>query len=308
MRKVILIILLMGCAFNGLATMCQNSGKDITDKDQGHVLVHVKLEPSVSTEGNMVLNLGDFVSCKSRYTPGGGGIVFISFKAKSNFWGELKNYPGYMMFYSQIKVFPLNSDTEKVAFNNSYYMPLLAKFFIEPDSSASGVVVGAGNFIGEIYVQLEDRGPTGGGPIKYENYIWKLVHMGGDIVIPTGTCDVSARNVTVSLPDYPASTSTPVPISVNCLKKQRLSYYLSGTTEDAGNAIFRNAASVSAAQGVGIQMTRNGKVIPANSNVSLGTVEKSSVDLGLTASYARTSGPLTAGNVQSIIGVTFVYQ
>ncbi len=305
MRKFILIILLMGCSFNSLATMCQNNGKDITDKDQSLSLVHVKLEPSVSTEGNMVLNLGDFVRCKNRYTPG-RGYVFISFKAKSHFWGELGNYPGYMIFSTNRKVFPLYSDTEKVSFDGSTYFPFPAKFFIEPDSSASGVVVGGGSFLGELYVQLDDHGPNGGGPITYENYTWKLVHIGGDIVIPTGTCDVSARNVTVSLPDYPAST--PVPISVNCLKNQQLSYYLSGTTEDAGNTVFRNTASASAAQGVGIQITGNGKVIPANSNVSLGNVGKSSVELGLTAGYARTSGPLAAGNVQSIIGVTFVYQ
>ncbi|WP_228131505.1 hypothetical protein, partial [Klebsiella pneumoniae] len=28
----------------------------------------------------------------------------------------------------------------------------------------------------------------------------------------------------------------------------------------------------------------------------------------LTATYARTTGQVTAGNVQSIIGITFVYQ
>ncbi|MBN5380694.1 fimbrial protein, partial [Serratia marcescens] len=30
--------------------------------------------------------------------------------------------------------------------------------------------------------------------------------------------------------------------------------------------------------------------------------------LGLTASYARINGQVVAGNVQSIIGVTFVYE
>ncbi|HFR1153832.1 TPA: hypothetical protein ACHURF_003721, partial [Shigella flexneri] len=39
-----------------------------------------------------------------------------------------------------------------------------------------------------------------------------------------------------------------------------------------------------------------------------GSVGTSAVSLGLTANYARTGGQVTAGNVQSIIGVTFVYQ
>lgn len=90
--------------------------------------------------------------------------------------------------------------------------------------------------------------------------------------------------------------------------QQNLGYYLSGTTADAGNSIFTNTASFSPAQGVGVQLTRNGTIIPANNTVSLGAVGTSAVSLGLTANYARTGGQVTAGNVQSIIGVTFVYQ
>ncbi len=88
-------------------------------------------------------------------------------------------------------------------------------------------------------------------------------------------------------------------------KAKNLGYYLSGTTVDAGNSIFTNTASFSPAQGVGVQLTRNGTIIPANNTVSLGAVGTSAVSLGLTANYARTGGQVTAGNVQSIIGVTF---
>ncbi|STW06019.1 mannose-specific adhesin FimH [Klebsiella grimontii] len=59
---------------------------------------------------------------------------------------------------------------------------------------------------------------------------------------------------------------------------------------------------------MGVQLTRNGSVVPANTTVSLGNVGTSAVSLGLTANYARTGGQVTAGNVQSIIGVTFVYE
>lgn len=99
-----------------------------------------------------------------------------------------------------------------------------------------------------------------------------------------------------------------VPVTVHCAQNQNLAYYLTGTTADSANSIFRNTASASPAQGIGVQLTRNGTAVPANSNVSLGTVGTSPVNLGLTATYARTSGQVTAGNVQSIIGVTFVYQ
>ncbi|MEB3619283.1 fimbrial protein, partial [Escherichia coli] len=118
---------------------------------------------------------------------------------------------------------------------------------------------------------------------------------------------------TSKTPSYTKSVSwqhhpVPIPLTVYCAKSQNLGYYLSGTTADAGNSIFTNTASFSPAQGVGVQLTRNGTIIPANNTVSLGAVGTSAVSLGLTANYARTGGQVTAGNVKSIIGVTFVYQ
>ncbi|RDL22720.1 fimbrial protein [Serratia fonticola] len=308
MEKIILIILLMGCSFNSLATTCIDlTGQTISDKDESVVNVYVDIRPSISAGENMVVNLSNSISCKDRYkiNGGNGSPVFFYFARNSGFTGELSKYAGYLEFVRTKYSLPLGTETFSYYSSNYNYTPLSAKLIITPDSSARGVVIPAGSNFAVLYVHMMDRGPDNNGPVTLETYTWNLI-ANNSVVIPTGTCDVSARNVTVSLPDYPAST--PVPISVNCLKNQQLSYYLSGTTEDAGNTVFRNTASASAAQGVGIQITGNGKVIPANSNVSLGNVGESSVELGLTASYARTSGPLTAGNVQSIIGVTFVYQ
>ncbi|HBU6432059.1 TPA: fimbrial protein, partial [Klebsiella oxytoca] len=124
-------------------------------------------------------------------------------------------------------------------------------------------------------------------------------------VVPTGGCDVSARNVTVTLPEYPGTAA--IPLTVHCAQNQNLGFYLSGTTVDTAGSVFRNAASGSPAQGIGVQLSRNGSVMRTNTTESLGTVGTSPVSLGLTASYARTTGQMTAGNVQSIIGVTFVY-
>ncbi len=83
-----------------------------------------------------------------------------------------------------------------------------------------------------------------------------------------------------------------VPLTVHCAQSQQLGYYLSGTTADSANAIFTNTASASPAQGIGVQLTRNGSAVRANSTVSLGTVGTSPVNLGLTATYARTTGQL----------------
>ncbi|MFB5671359.1 hypothetical protein ACE41V_13715, partial [Shigella sonnei] len=41
---------------------------------------------------------------------------------------------------------------------------------------------------------------------------------------------------------------------------------------------------------------------------SLGTVNKSKVPLGLSATYGQTGNKVSAGTVQSVIGVTFIYE
>lgn len=43
-----------------------------------------------------------------------------------------------------------------------------------------------------------------------------------------------------------------------------------------------NTAPASPAQGIGMHITRNGKIVPTNSNVSLATIAASPVNLGLT--------------------------
>lgn len=62
------------------------------------------------------------------------------------------------------------------------------------------------------------------------------------------------------------------------------------------------------ASGVGVSLMRNGKTLATGENVSLGTVNKSKVPLGLSATYGQTGNKVAAGAVQSVIGVTFIYE
>ncbi|MFV8982486.1 fimbrial protein [Serratia fonticola] len=300
-----LMVLLMAWSVNGWAFHCMaNYGKTIYDSvgtKGGNIYVDIK--PVIQAGENIVVILSKFITCKNENPYKGND--FIGFAPGTTFMGELSERTGYLdAYYNKRYSLPLKEFTAGKSFDSDNDMPVVTNLIIESDSAAGGVVIRAGETFAHL-AMYHFLNYSGGGVSEKDYFSWMLVAK-NDVVMPTGGCTVSARNVTVSLPDYPAST--PVPLTVRCEKKQQLSYYLSGTTEDAGDTIFRNTASASAAQGVGIQITGNGKVIPANSNVSLGNVGKSSVELGLTASYARTSGPLTAGNVQSIIGVTFVYQ
>lgn len=73
--------------------------------------------------------------------------------------------------------------------------------------------------------------------------------------------------------------------------------------------LFANAApDATKASGVGVSLIRNGKILATGENVSLGTVNKSKVPLGLSATYGQTGNKVAAGAVQSVIGVTFIYE
>lgn len=127
------------------------------------------------------------------------------------------------------------------------------------------------------------------------------------MVPPKGECTVDSRNVTVDLPDFPGSAE--IPLGVYCSSEQKLSFYLSGATTDSSRQVFANTApDATKASGVGVSLMRNGKILATGENVSLGTVNKSKVPLGLSATYGQTGNKVSAGTVQSVIGVTFIYE
>ena len=138
------------------------------------------------------------------------------------------------------------------------------------------------------------------------NFTWNIIS-NNNVVMPTGGCTVDSRNVTVDLPDFPGSAE--IPLGVYCSSEQKLSFYLSGATTDSSRQVFANTApDATKASGVGVSLMRNGKILATGENVSLGTVNKSKVPLGLSATYGQTGNKVSAGTVQSVIGVTFIYE
>ncbi|HAW0457794.1 TPA: fimbria/pilus periplasmic chaperone [Escherichia coli] len=138
------------------------------------------------------------------------------------------------------------------------------------------------------------------------SFTWNIIS-NNNVVMPTGGCTVDSRNVTVDLPDFPGSAE--IPLGVYCSSEQKLSFYLSGATTDSSRQVFANTApDATKASGVGVSLMRNGKILATGENVSLGTVNKSKVPLGLSATYGQTGNKVSAGTVQSVIGVTFIYE
>ncbi|WP_289708623.1 fimbrial protein [Escherichia coli] len=192
--------------------------------------------------------------------------------------------------------------------NTGYYknegtaekLPL--KLYITPVGAAGGVVIKAGEVIARIHMyKIATLGS--GNP---RNFTWNIIS-NNNVVMPTGGCTVDSRNVTVDLPDFPGSAE--IPLGVYCSSEQKLSFYLSGATTDSSRQVFANTApDATKASGVGVTLMRNGKILATGENVSLGTVNKSKVPLGLSATYGQTGNKVSAGTVQSVIGVTFIYE
>lgn len=298
MITLLTVLLLMGWSVNVWAFACKTAG-GATIVGNGSANVYVSLTPAVDVGQNLVIDLSTQIFCHNDYPD--NFTDYVTLQRGSAYGSMLSSFSGTVRYNGTSYPFPTMTETSQLIYDSTTDKPWPVVLYLTPISTAGGVVITSGSLIAVLILhQTNNYGDS------FE-YVWNI-YANNNVVIPTGGCDVSARDVTVTLSDYPSSTPMPIPLTVYCAQSQNLAYYLSGTTADSANSIFANTASASPAQGIGVQLTRNGGVVPANSTVSLGMVNTSAVNLGLTANYARTTGQVTAGNVQSIIGVTFVYQ
>ncbi|CAM8242621.1 fimbrial protein [Klebsiella michiganensis] len=300
MKKVIVLftsLLLMGWSLDAAAFSCQvpDTGQTM---DSGSANVYVNLMPSIGVGQNLVVDLSSSIICRNDDFSN-QLIDYINLTNGTAFGGALAAFTGSIYWNTNSYPLPLNSSSSIYIVTDNNYRGLPLRMYLTATGAAGGVVINAGELIARLNMH---KVASDGNP---KDFTWNI-YANNNVVVPTGGCDVSTRHVSVTLPDYPGTMA--VPVTIYCAQNQNIAYYLTGTTADRSNSIFRNTASVSPAQGIGVQITRNGTVVPANRNVSLGKVSTSPVNLGLTATYARTSDPITAGNVQSIIGVTFVYE
>ncbi|MCU6349115.1 fimbrial protein [Enterobacter quasiroggenkampii] len=306
MKKVITLftaLLLVGWSMNIWAFTCKTNAGATIPAGGGSANVYVDLPTTVQFTPiyNLAeIDLSNYIFCRTDVM---GVTDTVTLSQAINF----NSLRGRLIAYMHPdgpnmggNTLPIYIEDYPASYWASRYAPWRMWFNIKAQRNFTGTAISAGTLVAAVTMRQ-----TSSANSNVATYTWNL-YANNTMTVTAGGCDVSARDVAVTLPEYPGETT--VPVTVRCGQNQILSYYLSGTTVDSTNSIFTNTASASPAQGIGVQMTRNGTVVPANSNVSLGTVGTSPVNLGLTASYARTSGQVTAGNVQSIIGVTFVYQ
>ncbi|EPM2341862.1 fimbrial protein, partial [Shigella sonnei] len=259
------------------------------------------LDPVIQPGQNLVVDLSQHISCWNDYG-GWYDTDHINLVQGSAFAGSLQSYKGSLYWNNVTYPFPLTTNTNVLDIGDKTPMPLPLKLYITPVGAADGVVIKAGEVIARIHMyKIATLGS--GNP---RNFTWNIIS-NNSVVMPTGGCTVDSRNVTVDLPDFPGSAE--IPLGVYCSSEQKLSFYLSGATTDSSRQVFANTApDATKASGVGVTLMRNGKILATGENVSLGTVNKSKVPLGLSATYGQTGNKVSAGTVQSVIGVTFIYE
>lgn len=262
---------------------------------------YVNLQPSLQPGQNLVVDLSQSISCKNDLPTTYRDLVSVI--RGSAFSGALVDFNGTLRYYGVDNVFPLVQPTHQQSFPSGNYTPWNTQLFLTPTNAAGGVAIKKGSHFATL-VMYQVGSLISGGNVNTSTFIWNL-YANNDVLIPIGGCDVSSRNVIVNLPEYPGTA--PVPLSVHCVSGQNLYYSLSGPTDTSSNIFANTFSGANAAKGVGIQLVSNGNAIAVNQKVALGEVTTGAVSLGLSARYGRTSGQVSAGKVQSIIGVTFTY-
>lgn len=291
-------VCLMAYSFGANAFVCRTAAGANIPRYGSTANVYVNLTPSVGAGQNLVVDLSTQIFCRNEFPQTYTDIV--SLEEGAAYGGALENFKGSVNYSGSTYPFPTESETKRYNLKSSNFTPWPTKLYLTAIGAAgSGVAIESGSLIARL--KMRQRNNFG----ESYAYIWNIYAL-NSVVVPTGGCDVSSRNVTVTLPDYPGTAA--VPLTVHCGQNQQLAYYLTGTTADTASTIFTNTSSSNPATGVGVQLSNRNGIVATNKNVSLGTVGTSPVSLGLTASYARTTGQVVAGKVQSIIGVTFVYE
>jgi minor fimbrial subunit len=264
--------------------------------------VYVDLTPSIGVGQNLIVDMSGKVDCKNdSVDPNNIDTDYVKLTGGSAYGGALDNFKGTVYWNGSSYPMPLNSDTGNVVIRERSYKGLPFRLYLTALGAAGGKVIKSGDLIA-VMRMYKIATFNGGYP---RHFTWNI-YANNNVIIPTGGCDVSSRNIMVTLPDYPGTVA--VPLTAHCAQNQHLAYYLTGVTTDTGNTVFSNTALANPAKGVGVQLSNRNGILATHNNISLGTVGTSPVSLGLTASYARTEGQVVAGNVQSIVGVTFVYE
>ncbi|MDD9665723.1 MULTISPECIES: fimbrial protein [Klebsiella] len=297
-KLILFFFITLSLSNNAWSFSCKTARGSTVPIGGGSDIVLVTLTPELQQGQNLVVDLSSQIFCRNDYPA--DYIDYVTLSSGSAYQGVLTNFSGTVNYNGMSYPFPTTSETSRIVYNSKNYSGWPVKLYLTPTNTAGGVVIKAGTEIATL--NLRQKNNKNSDDFTFQ---WRIFSI-NDVTVPTGSCDVSSRNINITLPNYPQSAT--IPLNIHCTKNQSVGFYLTGNTIDAANSIFKNTASSSPADGVGIKITRDGISLPVNTIVKLGNVTTTPLSLGLQANYERVGGGITAGNVQSIVGVNFVYQ
>lgn len=268
----------------------------------------IQVSPEVQPGENIIFDAGHQIFCRNEVPPHDiqGGADELVIKAGSMLSGPLVNaYKSSIFVSTGVYNLPVVTPFTAQLWADAQRDYFKLKTVLTPlGNDASGIVVKKGDKVATIHVQKSYKPPSGPN-YDYYNYTWNL-YSNNDVVVPTSTCDVNTRDVAIQLGDYPIDVSEKIiDIRVKCVQRQDISFYLSGATKSP--TIFSNVETKSPAKGVGIEIRRNGAPVRVNEVNNIGMVGPSFTPLNLRAKYVKDGSSFKAGNVKSVIGVTFIF-
>ncbi|TCZ55663.1 fimbrial protein [Klebsiella grimontii] len=147
------------------------------------------------------------------------------------------------------------------------------------------------------------------------------LYVSGDLVVKQTACNVVTKSLTVNLNDILTTRfnsvgttqgSKPFTISLDCEPGARINVSLNGTpnreTNQQGVLALTSGSDATAADGIGIQVIRDGSPIQLNQNSYWKTANGINDNLDFTARYYQTKQTVTSGVVNATATLTLTYQ
>ncbi len=307
--EVFLCLLLVLISNNVSAFNCKAEGK-VIGQFGGSRDVIVSVSPEVQLGQNLVIDLSSLISCQNTIPK--KRTDYLRIGKASAFAGALEFFEGSLMYDGLSYPIPVTTDTTDVEYTTKTWTPVPAVLYLTPISApASGVVIEAGQKFAKL--KMKQHGENLVFPCLFcggtgmTEYTWNLIAR-NRVVVPTGGCDVSSRDVVIDLGEYTGSNRKDIPLTVHCATDTKLKFFLSGKVETIDNSIFSNVAGVNPAKGFGIQIfDKSNNIIQANKPINLGSVGETPIDLGLSTDFVKFGTVNTPGEVTAIVNVTFQY-
>lgn len=164
------------------------------------------------------------------------------------------------------------------------------------------------------FANLAMRTSTGNGGAGTAGYL--MSYQVNSFVSPTPTCSVTTSNVNIPLGSVKASTfgsvgsvsgaSATQNVSLSCQYSPSVSMTLSGTQAGSGLTNVVALTSASTAEGIGVQILRNGTPLTIGTKVSVSSAAGGTLNVPIAARYYRT-GDVKAGSANASPTLQFSY-